>query len=568
MSVIIGIDLGTSTTEAAIFRNDGVEMIPNMDGDCITPSAVGIDEAGNWVFGPRARAQLLTRPEHTAIEVKRKTGSGDSVQLGKVSYPPVELQARLLSYVRGYVSEYLGEDVTRAVVSVPAYFNQTQRMETVEAGQMAGFEVERILNEPTAAAMSYGLDHLEEESHVLVYDMGGGTFDVTLLEMFDGVLEVKASSGDNQLGGKDFDEKLMRELLRRFSQKHNVDLTGNRGAMVRLKEEAEKCKMALSTEKSFRVLLPALCAVGGKPVEMDEVVTRDQFEKLTAGLLRRTHQPIDTVMADAGLKADHLDRIILVGGSTRMPMVAKDIKQYLGKEPFAAVHPDYAVASGAAILAGIMSGEIDPAKSLVMTDVNPYTLGIRIAHDWIDTDVMSPVIPRNSTIPVSRTERYCTMCDGQRDADIDVYQGESMIASHNHFLGSFVVHGIPPKPAGKESLDVEFSYDLNGLLKVTATLVSNGKQAAIEIDMKKDRDRQEKTVDPEEWKNNPNAPEYRALIRTAERLLKNGKDPAMKEELQRVLDRLKRAIVLDQPEEAEIAEEVLNGLVTKLRGGE
>lgn len=566
MSVIIGIDLGTSTTEAAVFRNDEVEMILNMDGDSITPSAVGIDEGGNWVFGARARAQLLTRPEHTAIEVKRKTGSGESIQLGKISYQPVELQARLLSHVRGYVSEYLGEDVTRAVVSVPAYFNQIQRMETVEAGRMAGFEVERILNEPTAAAMSYGLDHLEEESHVLVYDLGGGTFDVTLLEMFDGVLEVKASSGNNQLGGKDFDEKLIQELLRRFSQKHKVDLNNNRGAMVRLKEEAEKCKMALSAEKSYRVLLPALCTAGGKPVEMDEVVTRDQFEKLTAGLLRKTHAPIDTVLSDAGLKAEDLDQIILVGGSTRMPMVAKDVKQYLGKDPSAAVHPDYAVASGAAILAGIMSGEIDPAKSLVMTDVNPYTLGIRTADSVFDTDVMSPVIPRNSTIPVSRTERYSTMVDGQREAQIDVYQGESMVASHNHFLGSFTVQGIPPKPAGKEKLDVEFSYDLNGLLKVTATLVSNGKQAAIEIDMKESRE--EKAVDPEEWKNAASAPKYRALIRTAERLMKNAKAPETKEALRDALNRLKLAIVMEKPGEAEEAEEDLNGLVTELRSGE
>ena len=561
MSVIIGIDLGTSTTEAAIFRNNEVEMILNYDGDSITPSAVGIDEAGNWVFGARARAQMLTRPENTAIEVKRKTGSGETIQLGKVNYLPVELQARLLSHVRGYVSEYLGEDVTRAVVSVPAYFNQIQRMETVEAGRMAGFEVERILNEPTAAAMSYGLDHLEEESHVLVYDLGGGTFDVTLLEMFDGVLEVKASSGDNRLGGKDFDERLMQELLRRFAQKNKVELKNNRSAMVRLKEEAEKCKMALSSEKSYRVLLPALCTVGGKPVEMDETVTRDQFEKLTAPLLKRTHKPIDTVLSDAGVKAEDLDRIILVGGSTRMPMVAKDIKQYLGQEVTRAVHPDFAVASGAAILAGIMSGEIDPTEGLVMTDVNPFTLGIRTANEMWDTDVMSPVIPRNSTIPIVRKERYSTLYDGQREATIDVYQGESMTASHNHFLGTFTIQGIPAKPAGHEKLDVEFAYDLNGLLKVTATLVTNGKQAAIEINMKKAE--QEKALNLEDWKESPLAPRYRALIRTAERRVKNEVDEEKKQALREALNRLKRALAEGKVIDAEEAEDTLSGLMSE-----
>jgi len=315
-------------------------------------------------------------------------------------------------------------------------------------------------------------------------------------------------------------------------------------------------------------------------VEMDEVVTRDQFEKLTAPLLKRTHQPIDTVLSDAGVKAENLDRIILVGGSTRMPMVAKDIKQFLGQEATQAVHPDFAVAGGAAILAGIMSGEIDPTEGLVMTDVNPFTLGIRTANGMWDTDIMSPVIPRNSTIPIVRKERYSTLYDGQREATIDVYQGESMNASHNYFLGTFTIQGIPAKPAGHEKLDVEFAYDLNGLLKVTATLVTNGKQAAIEIDMKqakrekpeqqetkKGQKGKEEQQDPEAWKQTRYAAVYRTLIRTAERMLKNATDEVKKRALQDMLDELKQALVEDRFEDTPTLAAKLSAFVEEMRSG-
>ncbi len=346
MSFTIGIDLGTSTTEAAIYRGGKKELIPNPDGAVITPSAVGLDESGNWVVGERARAQALLLPENTALEIKRKTGTDETVRLGKAQYSPVELQSRLLSYVRAYVSEYLGESVERAVISVPAYFNEQQRRETILAGERAGFTVERILNEPTAAALSYGLEHMEEESHVLVYDLGGGTFDVTLLEMFEGVLEVKASGGDNALGGKDFDEALIEHLVSSFQKKTGKNLRKDRRAMARIKDEAERCKIALSEYDSHRVLIPAICVLNGSPAELDETVTREQFEVLTHALLERTHEPIDTVLSDAGIFEDALDLVILVGGSTRMPMVARDILDYLGKEPVHAVHPDYAVGGG------------------------------------------------------------------------------------------------------------------------------------------------------------------------------------------------------------------------------
>lgn len=562
MSMMIGIDLGTSTTEACVFQDGKPVMILNPEGQVITPSAVGLDEQGNWVAGARAKAQYLLRPESTAIEVKRKTGTGEPVSLGKAHYSPVELQSRLLSYIRASASEYLGENIEQAVISVPAYFNDLQRRETISAGEMAGFSVERILNEPTAAALSYGLEHLEEESHVLVYDLGGGTFDVTLLEMFDGVLEVKASSGDNQLGGKDFDQALEDELFRRFRVKHGKDISTDRLAQVRVKEEAEKCKIALSTQDSFRVLLPAIGTVGGQPVEMDETITAAQFEELTRGLLERTHLPIDCVLEDAELSEDEIDRIILVGGSTRMPMVSRDISDYLGKEPTLAVNPDFAVAEGAAIMASMISGDMDEESGLVMTDVNPFALGVR-ASNGFDHDLMSVVIPRNTTIPVTKTEQYSTYADFQTQARIEVYQGESRIASHNHYLGEFSVRNIPPKRAGAEKIDIAFSYDLNGLLRVTATLVSTGKEASIEIHMGKGK---EEKTDVSGWKDAKDAKAYRAVIRTAERMLSRDSLPAgMRERLERLAFDLKEAIVLDQLEEAKKIEDKLNVLLEEAR---
>ncbi len=565
MSTIIGIDLGTSTTEAAVYRNGEKELILNPDGVVITPSAVGIDESGNWVIGNRARSQYLLRPENTAIEVKRKTGLNEMISLGNARHSPIELQAKLLSYVRSYASEYLGENIDRAVISVPAYFNEIQRRETILAGEQAGFTVERILNEPTAAALSYGLEHMEEESHVLVYDLGGGTFDVTLLEMFEGVLEVKASGGDNQLGGKDFDEKLMDYLIRRFRDRHGRDLRKDRRAMAQIKEEAEKCKMTLSEAEAYHVLIPAICVLNGKPVELDETITRKQFEDLTRDLMERTHGPIDSVLSDAGVSEEDLDRIILVGGSTRMPMVAGDIQDYLGKAPAEAVNPEFAVAEGAAIQAAMISGAIDPSEGLIMTDVNPYTLGVRTNDDGRG-DHMSVVIPRNVTIPTTRTERYHTSGDYQTEILVEVYQGESMIASHNHPLGQFRIRDVPPKRAGEEKLDISFSYDLNGLLKVSAKLLSTGAEKFIEIDMTGEHE-QKTEPDLTKWKEAAGAKAYRTVIRTAERLLlkKDELSEFLAYEIRETLEELKTALVTEQSDDAEEAGRWLQKLLEEAR---
>ena len=419
-STIIGIDLGTSTTEAAVIRDGKPVMIVNLDQEIITPSAVGIDNGGNWVIGEKARAQYLLSPDNTAIEVKRKIGTNEKIMLGKQSCTPVALSAKLLEYVRTYVSEYLEEEVTRAVISVPAYFDDIQRQATVRAGMEAGFQVERIINEPTAAALSYGLDHMEEESHILVYDLGGGTFDVTLLEMFGGVLEVKASSGNNTLGGKDFDQQLITWLQTRFEEKSGISLKGNTYALARLKEQAEQCKIALSTQEEVRIQIPLLAEKDGIPQGLEETVTRSQFEDLIRELVEQTHDPIDTVLGDSGIRAEDLDLILLVGGSTRIPLISRDIEAFLGMEPKTEVDPDYSVAQGAAIQAAIISGEIDSEEGIVITDVNPYTLGIRALYGF-DADHMSVVIPRNVTIPVRRHQVYSTSWEGQEAAQIDIY---------------------------------------------------------------------------------------------------------------------------------------------------
>lgn len=566
MSVIIGIDLGTSTTEAAVIRDGKPVMIVNLENEVITPSAVGFDGSGNWVIGEKARAQYLMSPENTAIEIKRKIGTGEKISLGKQHYTPVALSAKLLEYVKTYASESLGEEVTRAVISVPAYFDDIQRQATVKAGMDAGLSVERILNEPTAAALSYGLEHMEEESHILVYDLGGGTFDVTLLEMFDGVLEVKASNGDNQLGGKDFDEKLMEWLSGRFQEKHGVDLRKDTYAMVRLKEEAEKCKKALSTQDSCHVLVPMILEKDGKPLALDETVTAELFEELTRDLLARTHHPIEMVLADSGVLASEIDRVILVGGSTRMPLVARDIREFLKIEPSQSVNPDYAVAEGAAIQAGIIEGSIRQEDSILMTDVNPYTLGIRAA-DGLTNDRMSVVIPRNVTIPVTRHEIYYTYSDYQTEARIAIFQGESDIASHNHFLGEFILEGIPAKRAGSETLNVEFSYNLNGMLEVKAAIVSTGMDAGIRINMMEEQEKR-KVLNVDNWKDSPYAKQFRTIIRRAERMMQNPEphsvNPFWAEEMEDALYDLKAALVENDLDAAEDAERDLIELLEEM----
>lgn len=558
-NTIIGIDLGTSTTEAAVIRDGKPMMIVNFDGQVITPSAAGVDKEGQFVFGEKAKAQYLLAPEDTVIEAKRKIGTKETLRMGKKEYSPVEISAMLLKYVREYVSESLGEDISRAVISVPAYFDDLQRQETVEAGKRAGFLVERIINEPTAAALSYGISHMDEESHILVYDLGGGTFDVTLLEMFGGVVEVKASSGDNRLGGKDFDECLIQWLLSQFRKKNGKDLSKDPAAMVKLKEQAEWCKKELSVRDSCQIVIPFIAEKNGNPLALDETVTAEQFEEMTRELVERTHAPIDVVLADSGVLAAEIDRILLVGGSTRMPMIRRDIEAYLHTEPSKAVNPDYAVAEGAAIQAGIIEGTLSREDGIIMTDVNPYTLGIRVLCND-KSHYMSIVIPRNVTIPVVRKSVYYTSFDNQDAAKIEVYQGEHDDVRQNHFLGEFVISGIPMRPEGEERIEVEFSYNLNGMLEVSARIPSSGEEASVEINMMEYEQEffTEAATDVTKWKESSLAKEYRTVIRRAERRLKNEKVQNMqfyKEDLESCLYDLKLALIEEDQDRAEELEE-------------
>ncbi len=555
---IIGIDLGTSTSEAAIIRNGKPEMILNYDGEVITPSAVGTDQDKNFVFGDKAKAQYLMAPEDTVIEVKRKIGTKEKIHMGGKEFTPVEISAMLLSHIKDYVSEYLKEEVSRAVISVPAYFDDLQRQETVEAGKLAGFTVERIINEPTAAALSYGIGHMEEESHILVYDLGGGTFDVTLLEMFGGVLEVKASSGDNKLGGKDFDERLIQWMLRQFRKKEGIDLEKNTAAMVKLKEQAEWCKKELSTQDSCRIVIPFIAQKKGNPVALDETITVSEFEEMVKDLVERTHNPIDIVLADSEILPGDIDRILLVGGSTRMPMIGRDLECYLKKKPSQALNPDYAVAEGAAIQAGIIEGTISGEDSLIMTDVNPYTLGIRTLSGF-DLNYMSVVIPRNVTIPTVRKNTYSTSWDDQQAAKIEVFQGESSDVRQNHFLGEFIVSGIPLRSAGEEKVEVEFAYNLNGMLEVKAKIVSTGEEAAVEINMMEQTAKDHEITDVSRWKDSSYARQFRTVIRRAERRLKNADtlDVLYRIDLEDTLYELKCALIEEDLESAEELEEEL-----------
>lgn len=558
MSKVIGIDLGTSTSEAAVFIDGKPVMIPNEAGEFILPSVVGIGEDGSVVVGNQAADQALLRPEDTITEVKRKMGLQEKVKLGEKEYSPAWVSSQILSHIREYASKYLKEDITRAVITVPAYFNEQQRKATVEAGTIAGFYVERIINEPTAAALCYGIDHMEEENHILIYDLGGGTFDVTLLEMFDGVLEVKASSGDNQLGGSDFDRRLMDYLIGEFQKKEGIDLSKDIYAMVKLKEAAQTCKIALSTKPSFKVVIPFIAKKEGMPVSLQETITVQIFEDLIHDLIERTKHPIEVVLEDGNITPDKLDFIILVGGSTRIPYVKRYINEFLHKEPVEVIDPDLSVALGAAVQAGILNDEISQEEGILLTDVNPYALGVRTSIDmdgFLYDDNMEILIPRNMTIPTTKSKIFTTSVDDQTEAIIEVYQGDSEEASSNNFLGSFLMKGIPRAKAHKEKIDVQFSYDMNGMLQVEGTIVSTGEKSSIVIDMAGND-----KMDVSNWREARHAIKFRSVIRKGEKMLEKDLEDDDRQDLKDLVYELKKALILENDEDylMELEDELLD----------
>lgn len=544
LSRIVGIDLGTSTSEVAILVDGKPFVIPNHLGESITPSVVGISEEGEVIVGKEARDQLLLKPNDTVIEVKRLMGSNQTVSMGGKEYSPQKISSYILRYLIDCSSKYLGEEVERAVITVPAYFSDDQRKSVVEAGKLAGIIVERIINEPTAASLDYGIEHMEECRNILVYDLGGGTLDVTILEMFEGVLEVKASSGNNKLGGKDFDQKIIDYLLENFKNKNNTDISKDIRAMMRLKDAAENCKIALSSSEEYEVALPFFADFNNTPVALEEKITKEVFENLINVLIDSTQKQIEVALSDSGLKSEDIDMILLVGGSTRIPYVKKFIEKTLGQIPQSLVDPDLAVVRGAAVQAAILNDELSSEKDIMITDVCPYTLGLAVL-DFIGGmpvhDAYDVIIPRNVTIPVRKEKIYGTVVDNQTSVEIKAYQGEYKRASQNNFLGKFKLDGIPPAPAFEQKINVAFSYDVNGILSIEGKIVSTGEKANLTVETTGVS--MEDEVNLEDWVNSPLAKKYRAVIKKAERLLKTEDDDFEMFELENLLVSIKKSII-------------------------